>query len=184
MDKRYFLLLLVLGVLVMLFFPAISDRMIYMLSPQYIYSSLTAGRLYRWELGWEMFRNNPFLGVGPGHFGGAVSMRYTYYFEDVFYMDNYYLKTAVELGIAGLASFLVLMYSLLSGILKGLMKMKGSEEKTILTGIFTGMAGVLIHGFFENVFEVPGLTVLFWICAGLAMALIYKTDGQALRNNS
>ena len=177
-DKRYLLPIIGAGVLIMIFVPAISDRLIYMLSPQYILSSLTAGRLYRWEIGWDMLSNNLLFGVGPGHFGGAVSMRYLYYLGDVFYMDNYYLKTAVETGLTGLSSFLILLYSAFSAVLKGMLRIKKSEEGTLLMGIFTGMLGVSIHAFFENVFEVPGLTVLFWSVAALAMVLLYKDKNQ------
>lgn len=183
-EKRALLPLTALGILLLTLIPPVSDRILYMLTPQYIYSSLTAGRLFRWEAGWSLFTNNLLLGVGPGHFGGAVAMRHPYYLgEEVFYLDNYYLKTAVELGLAGLVSYAILLWSLLSTTLKGILNLGKSVERTLLIGLFSGMAGVLTQGFVENVFEVPGVTVLFWMCAAFSMSLIYLPDSQTLQSS-
>ena len=90
-----------------------------MLSPEYIESSLKGGRLVRWITGIKILEGTPVFGVGLGHFGGAVAINNDLsYLVDgkmvkTFYMDNYYLKTAVETGLFGLFTFLMLMYQVI-----------------------------------------------------------------------
>ena len=56
------------------------------------------------------------LGFGLGRFGGAVAMQNKVIEEtkdfSYFYMDNYYLKTLVEMGYLGLAFFILLLFGL------------------------------------------------------------------------
>jgi hypothetical protein len=154
-----------------LLIPAVSNRILYMMSPQYLESSLTGGRLLRYSIGWEMFRNNLVKGVGLGRFGGAVAMNHKDMFPDTFYMDNYWLKTAVEMGIIGIAAFFVLMLFLAVWSIRAVNRIAENNRKLLAAGCVSGMAGVLIHNFFENVFEVPYMVVYFWMVAAVVMYL-------------
>lgn len=173
-DKRYILPVLAIGMILVLFIPAVSSRVLYMISPEYIFSSLTGGRMLRWIEGFNLFRENLLTGVGLGHFGGAVAMHYPNYFPKAFYMDNYFLKTAVETGILGVTSFFILLYAMLSNIFKNFKLKKNSPEGDMLLALFSGLFGVTIHCFFENIFEVPGMITLFWLVAACAMVMIHK----------
>jgi len=123
-DKRLFLPFIIFALLAFLLVPSVGDRISYMLSNKYVNSSLRGGRLGRWIQGFEMFKNNPLFGVGLGHFGGAVAKNNN--IPGTFYMDNYYLKTAVEMGIAGLLSFLVLVYNV---VIWGYRKIKKMTDR-------------------------------------------------------
>ncbi|MBN2853588.1 MAG: O-antigen ligase family protein [Clostridia bacterium] len=182
-DKRYILPVLAIGIIVILFVPAVSSRVLYMISPEYIFSSLTGGRMLRWIEGFDLFKENFLTGVGLGHFGGAVAMHYPNYFPKAFYMDNYFLKTAVETGILGVTSFIVLLYAMLSSIFKNVKLNKNTPQGDLLLALFSGLFGVTVHCFFENIFEVPGMITLFWMVAACAMVMIYKKKelpGQAV----
>ncbi len=179
-DKRFILPIAALGIIVILFVPAISSRVLYMISPEYLFSSLTGGRAMRWIDGFAIFQENWLVGVGLGHFGGAVAMHYPYYFPEAFYMDNYFLKVAVESGVLGFLSFFTLITVTLGSIFKHTKLAKGTKEYNILLGIFSGLFGVSIHCFFENIFEVPGMIVLYWMIVAIAMAMIYKNREQLL----
>ncbi|MCK5811969.1 MAG: O-antigen ligase family protein [Clostridiales bacterium] len=179
-DKRFILPIAALGIIVILFIPAISSRVLYMISPEYLFSSLTGGRAMRWINGFALFQDNWLLGVGLGHFGGAVAMHYPYHFPEAFYMDNYFLKIAVESGILGFLSFFTLITVTLSSIFKHTKLAKDKKEFNILLGIFSGLLGVSIHCFFENIFEVPGMIVFYWMIVAIAMAMIYKKKEQPL----
>lgn len=178
-DKRLIIPCIVCAVLVVVAVPSVGNRISYMLSPEYIESSLKGGRLVRWITGLKIFANQPVFGIGLGHFGGAVAINHdlqTIVDTEVvktFYMDNYWLKTAVESGIVGFSAFAVLMYSV---IVNGFRTMKIAStklSKELSTGIMAGLCGVIVHNFFENVFEVPMMTSLFWMFVAVVMNIWY-----------
>ena len=179
-NKKLIIPIAALGILFVLFVPTISSRILYMMSPEYIVSSLTAGRMLRWIEGYSLFKSHFLFGVGLGHFGGAVAAHYPYYFPTAFYMDNYFLKTAVESGILGLTSFILLLYVSLSSIFKNYKLKSKTPLGDLLLAIFSGLFGVTLHCFFENIFEVPGMIILFWLVVGATMVMIYKNKDTSI----
>jgi O-antigen ligase len=147
--------------------PSITARLTYMLSPEYIESSLRAGRLVRWIEGLDIIRTRPFMGMGHGAFGGAVAVNNEV--ANVFYMDNYFLKTAVEMGILGLAAFTILMAAVFIWSLRTAVRLKDKYLREVSAGAFCGLAGVIVHNFVENVFEVPMMVAYFWLIAAVVM---------------
>lgn len=179
-DKRLVLVLTATAVLMYLFVPSINSRIDYLLSPQYIISSLSGGRLVRWIRGVGIFRENLLYGVGLGRFGGAVAMNNK--IPGTFYMDNYYLKTAVEGGLAGLIAFLVLILNVVVWGIRAIFKLSkeaGKEKFNFSVSIFAGLVGVLVHNLVENVFEVPMMMAYFWLMAAILM-FISHTAGFGL----
>lgn len=172
-DKRLLLPALfataVLGVLVVIFMPSVANRVLYLLSPDYLASSAVGGRIFRWNLGIEKLMENLWLGTGFGRFGGAVAANHG--IRDTVYMDNYYLKIAVETGLLGITAFVLLIGSLIVWCLRAIRNLKKSPYVNLVQGIFAGMCGLLIHAFAENVFEVPSVNTYFWIMAGIVMYL-------------
>lgn len=150
-----------------LLIPSVSSRISYMLSSQYIMSSITGGRLLRYKTGWELFRKNLWTGVGQGHFGGAVAMNHKDLFPDTFYMDSYWLKTAVEMGVLGLAAWLIVICALFVWCVRAVRTTMDQDRRLVIIGGFSGMMGILVHNLFENVFEVPYMVVYFWMTAAI-----------------
>jgi O-antigen ligase len=179
-DKRLIVPGVVAMVLVIVLVPSVGNRITYMLSPEYIESSLKGGRLVRWLTGIRILEFYPVWGLGLGHFGGAVAMNHemsTIVDTNVvqtFYMDNYYLKTAVESGIVGLAAFVMLMYQVIINGLRVVKLTEGDSFHQISCGILAGLTGVIVHNFVENVFEVPLMTTVFWVFVGVLMAVWYS----------
>ena len=176
-DRRLLVPCVICGLLVVVLVPSIGGRIAYMLSPEYIESSLRGGRLVRWLTGLEILKDYPVLGVGLGHFGGAVAMNHDVKFivgnqvTVAFYMDNYMLKTAVEAGLAGLAAFLALMYSVVINGLRTVRDASTSVSRELSAGILAGLCGVIVHNLVENIFEVPMMTSLFWMFAAVLMGI-------------
>ncbi len=179
-DKRLFVPAIILMVAVVIFVPSISDRITYMLSPDYTASSLRAGRLVRWLTGLEMFKETPIFGVGLGQFGGAVAMNNG--IKGTFYMDNYFLKTAVETGLVGLCAFVILMVQAVVWSYRTFIMCKDKYYKIILSGIFAGILGTVFHNFVENIFEVPMMTSYFWVLVAIVMHLWFYYDANAKDN--
>ncbi len=163
------LILLGAGGGAMMLIPSVFNRIQYMLSPQYITSSLTGGRLMRYQKGWELFLQNRWMGVGLGHFGGAVAMNNKDLIPNTFYMDNYWLKTAVEMGTMGILAFAILILTLMVWSIRSVKHCKDYDTRLITAGCFSGLCGVLVHNLIENVFEVPYMVVYFWVIAAILL---------------
>lgn len=178
-DKRLFIPVIILGVLAIFIVPGMFDRIAYMLSPEYIESSLRGGRLVRWITGLKILATDPLLGIGLGHFGGAVAINNDMFYlvgldsTKTFYMDNYYLKTAVETGLIGLTMFVVLMYQIFINGIRTVRITKDKDMKEIEIAIIAGLFGVIVHNCVENVFEVPMMTSCFWLLVAVLMHLWY-----------
>ena len=178
-DKGLLIPVLIVGLLAAVLVPGIANRITYMLSPEYIESSLRGGRLVRWITGLQILKGTPLFGVGLGHFGGAVAMNNDLYYlvgtemVETFYMDNYYLKTAVETGLFGLFAFVMLMYQIIVNGLRTIRITTDKVSKELEIGILAGLFGVIVHNFVENVFEVPMMTSCFWLLVAVLMHFWY-----------
>ncbi|MBQ9518468.1 MAG: O-antigen ligase family protein [Firmicutes bacterium] len=174
-------------ILVILLVPSVGNRITYMLSPEYIESSMRGGRLVRWLTGARILSFFPTFGVGLGHFGGAVAMNHGLStlldgeYTETFYMDNYYLKTAVETGIVGVLAMLGLMYGVIINSLRTVSAAKEKRIKELSAGITAGLTGVIVHNFVENVFEVPLMCTVFWLFVGVIMAIRFHERKDYLR---
>jgi len=207
-DRRLLSLMVAAIAGVLIFVPSITSRLTYLFTSDYAEASAVGGRALRWETGRMLLtENNPWLGFGLGRFGGAVAMNNQILDEteefSYFYMDNYYLKTMVEMGYIGIIFFVLLILALVvwgfRAIYRSGLRSPGMAEeqpfgeiiektaqleltqqdpllrsagsrKVLAVGIFSGLAGVLVHCHFENIFEEPYMMAYFW---GLAASLMY-----------
>jgi len=161
------LFILAAGCGAMLMVPSVMSRIEYLLSPQYRINSMTAGRLLRYQTGWDMFMQHKWTGVGLGHFGGAVAMNNNNLVPDTFYMDNYWLKTAVEMGLAGITAFFILIFILVLWSIRAVKQSENYDTRLVTAGGFAGLCGVIVHNMMENVFEVQYMVAYFWVTAAL-----------------
>ena len=181
LDRRLIALMGVTGVGALLAIPSIANRITYLFTADYLAASRRAGRVIRWSKGLKLLQeSNPVLGFGLGRFGGAVAMQNKVIEEtkdfSYFYMDNYYLKTLVEMGYLGLAFFILLLFGLVLWSLRSIGRTgytKGDRTRVLAVSMFAGMCGVLVHCYFENIFEVPYMMAYFWSMAAAVMYLGY-----------
>lgn len=175
LDRRLIVLMLAGGAGALLCIPSIASRITYMFTLDYAEASARAGRSIRWATGLQLLHaNDSVLGFGLGRFGGAVAMQNKLIEEtdtfQYFYMDNYYLKTLVEMGYLGLLFFIILLIGMICWCLRGVGRTRTMKAHPLAVGMFSGMLGVLTHCFFENIFEVPYMMAYFWT---LAAAILY-----------
>ena len=65
-------------------------------------------RMAHWQAGWEMFRDYPFLGVGPGNYPAVYERYYIAPWREALgHAHNYYLNMAAEAGMPGLLALLL-----------------------------------------------------------------------------
>lgn len=162
-----------LGAGFVLFGGRLSERLLYMLSPVYLMKSTAGGRLYRWEIGLELWRKNKAFGVGLGRYGGAVAMNNNL---TPFYLDNYYLKTLTEMGVYGMAALLFLIVSFMVFAIKIIRTSNDHYNKIMAIGLFSGAMGVLAQNFVENIFEVPAMVVYFYLAVALLNCYANEKD--------
>lgn len=199
-DKRLLALLGVAVAAILAFVPSITSRLTYLFTSDYAAASSTGGRAIRWALGQELLHeNSPWLGFGLGRFGGAVAMNNqvldTTEEFSYFYMDNYYLKTMVEMGYLGIIFYALLLIALVVLGIKAIQRsdvnfalipgdplQRAVGNYRVLTiAIFAGLCGVLAHCFFENIFEETYMEAYFW---GMAALMMYLGFFRKRRNNA
>jgi len=182
-DRRLFLVMLA-ALVAALFLPFVASRLGYLFTDEFAHSTAHGGRSSRWALGLgHLYDSNPVLGFGMGMFGGAVAMQNQVYGHiQYFYLDNYYLKTLVEMGYLGLTVFIVMMATLLFTGCRCLYKASKRKQDgmyPMAAGIFAGLCGVLTHCYFENIFEEPYMAATFWILAAMLVYLgIYRNQKE------
>ena len=147
-----------------LFGGALSERLLYMLSPVYLMRSAAGGRLYRWNIGMDIWRRNRTFGLGLGRYGGAVAMNNNL---TPFYLDNYYLKTLTEMGVYGMGALIFVIMTFVVSTAKIIRGQSLLGNRIMVIGLFAGAMGVLAQNFVENIFEVPAMIAYFWITAAL-----------------
>ena len=193
-DGRILALMSAAVAAVLVFVPSIQARLTYLFTSDYAEASAIGGRAMRWELGRNLLmENSPWLGFGLGRFGGAVAMNHQILDETetfrYFYLDNYYLKTLVEMGYLGLFFFLLVLavffwtglwaYSRSGRLPEGeagrdLLFRQAGSPRLLVAGIFSGLSGVLVHCFFENIFEETYMMAYFYGLAALMAFLGYR----------
>ena len=179
MDRKLVLLAVFAGVAVLLFVPEISNRITYLFTADFQEATNAGGRAIRWATGFSLLNTNPVFGFGLGRFGGAIAMQNQVVDGlKYFYMDNYYMKTLVEMGYAGLSAYLILLLATVVSCIRGMHKTHRDAHNALAVGMFCGMIGVLAHCYFENIFEVPYMNAYFW---GFAAAIMFLSHRRKMR---
>lgn len=177
LSKRYYLIIgfFVAAILAYSLVPSVQARIDYMLDPAYIVSSFKGGRFARWPKAMELFYNNLLFGVGFGQFGGSVATINKV--RGAFYVDNYYIKAAVEMGIFGLVTFLVALYNGVVWSLRASYKVEDKVSKGLIQSGFGAMVGILVTNVVLNNFDAPSVTTYFWTIAAVCVFLGFVKKG-------
>lgn len=166
-DRRLFFIMLLCGAAAC-FLPFVRSRIGYLFTPQFAESNARAGRAKRWGTAFGYLDEKYAWGQGLGYgiFGGAVAAQNRINPDfNYMYVDNYYVKILVENGIAGLTAFLVGIVGLLFGSVRSVAR--SGKRKPLCAGMFCGLIAILIHSFFESLWEEPYMMALFFAVAGM-----------------
>lgn len=190
-DKKI-LVLCAFAILIALNIPAVSSRIEFLFTDDFKYASQSGGRAGRKALAmlYLTFFSNPWFGFGLGMFGGAVAMQHKpYLWISYCYVDNYYLKILTEMGYIGLSAFIVMMVGMLYSCMRSISRAKAEKSPMsyIAGGMFSGLVGVLVHCYFENIFEEPYMMAYFWGIVALIIFIGFfknskTSDGRSLYN--
>lgn len=122
-------------------------------------------RLVIWESSWEIIKDHPFVGIGPGMFQKYYldyQIRFDPYPEwAVPQPHNLFFAFWLQTGLIGLIGFVWLLGVFFKTNLK---KIITSPLSTVLVAV---MAYFLIHGLIDTVYWKNDLSVIFWVVIGL-----------------
>ena len=135
-------------------------------------------RMNVWISSINLFKDNWWLGVGPGN--STFKLIYGIYMRSGFDALGAYcvpLEVAVETGIFGLFAFLGIIMSTMSRAHEQFWHHPFGPERWIKAGAAAGLLGMMIHGMVDTVYYRPQVQLIFWLL--LAMCIVSpKTNGQ------
>jgi len=127
-------------------------------------------RLYMWQSGLVMWREHPWLGVGPG----GVARSYRQYAlpeavkKSTSHVHSSPLQVLVERGVVGLAAWLAMWVAFFVLVWRLLRSLAGHErERTIVVGSVAAIAGFLVTGLTEWSFGDAEVVLIAWTLAAL-----------------
>jgi putative inorganic carbon (HCO3(-)) transporter len=140
----------------MFLFSAFHERLLLIFKP-----GGDADRFKYWSVAFKMINEHPFFGTGVGTFMANFSKYMPS--TNISYAHNCYFQIWAETGIFALISFVTFVVSI---IYLGTKKFLVSKDYLLL-GLLSGVAGFLVHSFFEvNLYSLQ-LAFLFWVWIGL-----------------
>ena len=141
-----------------------------------------------WDAVFEMIRDRPLIGIGPGH--GSFNKIYPLYQRPRYTALSAYsilLEIIVETGFIGLAAFmwlLIVTFNTAFLQMQRLRKLRSADGFWLIGAIAT-MAGMLAHGTVDTVFYRPEVNSVWWLVVGLiASYYTYTPQDKAQEVNS
>ncbi len=142
-------------------------------------------RLLIWETSWDMLRDHPILGIGPGmyrrHQEDYAPQVATVDFSRI-HAHNSYLQLAVERGLFALAAFLWVWGEVLRTAFRSMASMCGRENfrHAAVRGATAGVIGFLIDGLFQNNYGDSEVSALVFLLAGIIFVFRNREDDPAV----
>ncbi len=145
----------------------------------------TAERFYRWIAGIRMLADKPATGFGPNsfylHYRPYTVSRFETWVSDNSEhstVHNYFILTALELGIVGLVLFCVLYFGMLLHAQKLYHRLQSRFYRMVAltTGIVLIMLGVI--NCMSDMIETDKIGSLFWLCLGMIVLLETKSKEE------
>jgi O-antigen ligase len=143
--------------------------------------SWSGGRAHIWESAWNMFRDHPWLGVGPGNFtraiidGGYAAAHLSMFPDqttDLAHAHNMLLQVAAETGVFGVLSLIALWAWMLAACWRA---WRRGPVPLVAIGLCFAMAGFLARTmsdhFLDNLGTTPRTRVLVWLLLGAGLAV-------------
>ncbi len=132
-------------------------------------------RFFTWQFAWQLFLQNPLIGVGFNNFetaklalGGGQKAAH-----------NIFLQNLSELGVIGSALWMSIVFGTMLGLFRLMRRVRGlpGEMKWVYycaRGLLLGMVAFCVHGFFHNEEYIE----LMFVLVALAACLRAVADRQ------
>jgi hypothetical protein len=166
---------LIVAAAMLLLLPQTQDYIQHFVEGIQLQDLATLMRLGEYKDAFILIGRHPWIGVG---FVGTP--------ESSLYIgvSNVYLLMAEEMGLIGLAAFLVILTVFFWQVWKAWPKLSGQAGlEAILLGLTASLVGILVGGLLDHYFfnlNFPHSVSIFWMYLGLAMATIHLgTQGES-----
>jgi len=141
-------------------------------------------RVSQWYAGWQMFAENPYLGVGIGNYPKAYE---TYALPGwptgVGHAHNYYLNLAAEGGMLTLTAFLLFMLVAWRLAVRAWRQSPDAWGRMLALGLMGSLAAFSAHSLVDSLF-VHSIGILLGILFGLLSALGASKSWEESPSNS
>jgi len=164
--------------------PSVTDRARGLLEEQYTGSTIDT-RLSLWTSTSRMWRDHPWLGVGPGHFDYRFpAYRLPSVQARPAYAHNDYLNTLADWGTVGLALAFSALCITLVGVIRAAkyftpkaddLGHRPSNRWAILVGASAGLLGLMAHSVVDFNLQVPANALLAVILLAMLNSLLRFT---------
>lgn len=142
----------------------------------------TMERVHRWVAAYQMIKENPYYGFGPGTFPSiykshALNMFSTYVSDNKEQsgIHNYYLMIAVEQGIPGLIIFIILFYFVIAYGEKVYHRVTDKFSRQILSTFLVSFVGLIILNLINDLIEVDKMaSYFFWTMVAIILIDLRK----------
>ena len=164
---------LMVGVVVMAGPQQLRERVVTMTNPDDV---TVKERIYMWRSGIAMWREHPWLGVGPG----GVKREYRNYAQAealkrrTGHLHNSALQILVELGVAGLLAWLWIWVAFLTEAVRLLRRLPAAaiRERALVAGSIAAITGFLVAGTAEHNFGDSEVVMLAWVIVALPYVVV------------
>ncbi|MFA6129533.1 MAG: O-antigen ligase family protein [Candidatus Omnitrophota bacterium] len=125
----------------------------------------------------NMIEHHPFIGVGLNTFSKNYGKYKTEAAEkyahtpDTIYAHNIYLQTAGEVGLLGLAMFLLFLFQVFRVILKASRKLSDEYLRITVLSLVACLIAFLVNGLTETSLYYPRVAMIFWYLIGFGLAI-------------
>jgi len=170
---RRLLPLIALALLVILMLPQTREYILHLQAGFLIQDRATEMRMGEYKDALTLISRYPWFGVG---FGGTPSI-------DIYIgVSNVYLLIAEEMGLVGLAAFLLIMGVFFAYSWVAWRRMEpDSDAEPLLLGLAGALFGAMVGGLTDHYFfnlDFPHSVTLFWLYAALAVVTIKVASGR------
>jgi len=134
--------------------------------------------IYAWT--WDIIRNHPLLGTGPGTFPLVLGRYQKIPYVSGLYAHSHYLQTAAEMGLVGLVLLLSLLGYLFWQGIKGIRSTftvhgsrftvsRAGQERGKAIGLFSGLLASALHVGVDFDWSYPAIAFVFFIEGALLL---------------
>jgi O-antigen ligase len=138
-------------------------------------------RVQIWKTAPRIIADHPLLGVGEGNFP-AVSAGYGLLAFDLTPIDHahdIFFTVASELGLIGLATFLVFLYLFIRATWRALVRTRSEPERILLLGVAASFAGQLLTSLGDYPPRTPTVLATMLIMVGTVLAYERYASGPS-----
>ena len=172
LNRKLFIILLVLGLLSLLIVPYARERVLQSVNSK----DWSTGRVQLWSYAFDKMENHLLMGYGLGSFKTVLTEKERNSLPDtgVGNWHNQYIQIVMESGIIGLVSFLWLIFELYLGMIYGLINITDQYVRGKLIGGIAVLSSVLILSMFETFLSSPVGNVTFFCLMGISVGWMTK----------